>query len=160
MGVVAGAHGLRGEVFVSPFCPQPDWPERLKEAVAGEPPRPFKVESFRPHKKGWIFKFRECDTRSRAEDLKNSLFFLSKDLFKSRKGDFIWLAELRGFSLWNRGRNLGYVTGFYSNGGRDGLKTGTELLVPFIREYISDIDFSRQRIQLHLPEGFPGLPDE
>lgn len=161
-GRVIKAHGIRGEVLVHPLHPHPDWPSSLREVYIGKPPRPFQVESHRPHKQGWIFKLKGCDTRNESEALKNQAFFLSETLFKSRKGEFIYLAELKGFSVEIKGRTLGRIQGFSSNGAQDYMEIATKkspLSVPFIPDYIETVNFPKRRIKLRLPLQFPGLDE-
>ena len=162
-GTVTKAHGIRGEIFVRPFHPHPDWPSKLKEIFIGEPPKIFEVESHRPHKQGWIFKLKGCDTRNESEVLRKQPFFLSKTIFKSQEGEFIYLAELTGFSVEIKGQTVGHIQGFSSNGVQDYLEISTEkspLSVPFISDYIEDVNFTKRHIKLLLPSEFPGLADE
>lgn len=162
-GTVTRAHGIRGEVFIRPLHPHPDWPSKLKEVFIGEPPKAFEVESHRPHKQGWIFKLKGCDTRNAGEALQKQPFLLAKTLFKSFKGESIYLAELSGFSVEVKGRTVGCIQGFSSNGTQDYLEISTSktpLSIPFISDYIEDVNFSKRRIKLHLPLNFPGLAHE
>ena len=148
-----------------PLHPCPDWPSRLPEIFIGEPPRRFEVESHRPHKQGWIFKLKGCRTRNEGCALTKQPFFLSKMFFKSGSGDFAYLTELKGFSVEIKDRNfMGRIEGFSSNGTEDYLKIsgtdGQSLLVPFVPDYIADVDFSEGRVRLILPLAFPGLADD
>ena len=161
-GRVIKAHGIHGEVFVHPLHPHPDWPSPLREVYIGKPPRSFQVESHRPHKQGWIFKLKGCDTRNESELLTKQAFFLPEALFKSRKGELIYLAELKGFSVEIEGRTLGQIQGFSSNGAQDYMEITTKkspLSVPFIPDYIEAVNFPNRRIKLLLPPEFPGLDE-
>ena len=163
MGVVTKAHGIRGEVFIRPLHPHPDWPTPFQEVFVGEPPYPFQVESHRPHKQGWIFKLKNCDTRNESEALKKQALFLPEELFRSRKGEDIYLAELKGFSVETKDRILGQIQGFSSNGTQDYMEIATKkspLSIPFIPDYIEAVNFQKRRIKLLLPSDFPGLNDE
>ena len=148
-----------------PLHPQPDWPSRLTEVFIGEPPRLFQVESHRPHKRGWIFKLKGCQTREEGCALIKQPFFLSKALFKSGLGEFAYLTELKGFSVEIKGRSFtGHIEGFSSNGREDYFEIngtgGQSLLVPFVSDYIAGVDFPERRVRLVLPPAFPGLSDD
>lgn len=155
---VSKVHGIRGEIFVRPLNKHADWPQPLKEIFIGN--QVFPVQKYSPHKEGIIFKLKDCDTRQSAETLKTQSVFLPKKLFKSKKGEAIYLAELQSFSVEILGQgSIGTVQAFQSDKFQDILLIqlkGTKKLitVPFTKEYLQHIDFSKKKLVLNLPKNF------
>ena len=110
---VSKAHGIKGEIFVRPLNNLPDWPQPIKEIIIGESAFPVQKYSF--HKEGIIFKLQNCETKLSAETLKAKPVFLPKKLFKSKKGEKIYLAELLSFHVVVSGHGkIGQVQSFQS----------------------------------------------
>ena len=155
---VAKAHGVRGEVFVQPFNEKAQWPPIIKEIFIGS--AVFSVHSHRPHKKGWIFELKECPNRSSAEALKQKPVFLPRDLFISKKGEFVYLAELVSFCVQVAGYGqIGSIQSFQSNGFQDFLIIGPtkerpSFSIPLVPPYIKNIDFVKKTVTLDLPKNF------
>lgn len=158
---VSKAHGIKGEIFVSPLNSNPDWPNPVKEIFIGDSTsKAFSVKKYSPHKKGMIFELDNCQSRQAAEKLKFQSVFLPKKLFKSKRGERIYLAELISFhvEILNQG-DIGEIRAFQSNKHQDFLivqhnKTSSETLIPFVSSYIKNIDFSKKKIVLNLPKDF------
>lgn len=121
----------------------------------------FEVEKSKPHKDGLIVKLKGVPSRNEAETLRKSAVFVSEEVLVSEPGEPIFLGEIEGFTLVSKDDAvLGKITGFSSNGPQDLLKVETpkgERLVPFIDEFIVDIDFDKECVRMDLP---PGLLDE
>ena len=164
VGVVSRAHGLRGEIFIRPLGGNPDWPSLLGKIFIGS--RSFAVEGFRPHKGGFIFQLKGVGDRNQGEALAGLECFLPKSLFQSASGERIYLSELLGFAVEAADQgSLGLVESFCSSKHQDFLAVRRKpeaepLLIPFVLEYIEGIDFSRRRLKLKLPSGFPGLGND
>ena len=95
---VTKAQGIKGELFVRPFNPKPQWPPVREIFIDG---RAFSVINYRPHKEGFVFKLKGCDSREAALSLKGKGVFLPKKLFESgnKKGEGFYLAELLSFQV-------------------------------------------------------------
>lgn len=164
IGTVLRAHGIKGEVFVRPLSGRPDWPSPLREIFIGS--RRYAVNSFRPHKGGFIFQLKGLAGRSQSEALTGSECFLSKALFQSAPGEMAYMSELLGFAAEAEGYGaLGIIESFQSAGPQDFLEIKRDgaaepLLIPFVAEYIESADFSGRRLKLKLPPGFPGLAEK
>ena len=152
------AHGIKGEVFALPFNTHYEWPQNLKEIFIGDSFSCFPITKYRPHKKGVIFELQSCRSREKAESLKGELVFLPKKLFKSKKGEALYLAELMSFCVEVSGvGKIGSIHSFQSSSSQDFLvikKKKGDLLIPFVKAYIKKIHFSRKTIILELPKNF------
>lgn len=157
IGFVSKAHGIQGEIFVRLFNPQAEWPKLIKTLFIED--QSFSVQSFSFHKAGVIFKLKESSLRSTALQLKSKSVFLPKALFKSKKGESIYLSELMSFAVQLAGKGyIGKVQSFHSPGFQDFLvvqmKNKKQILIPFVSSYIKNIDFSKKILELELPENF------
>ena len=125
MAYVSKAHGIKGEVFIRPLNNLTDWPHPIKKIIIRE--SALSVQKYSFHKEGMIFKLQNCDTRLSAEALKAQPVFLPKRIFKSKKGERIYLAELLSFHVVVSGRGeIGRVQSFQSYKDQDFLIVGAE----------------------------------
>ena len=166
IGVISKTHGIKGHVFIRPFNKISSWPKDLDEILIGENFLSFKVESYTSHKDGFIFKLKNLDHINQSEELKGKIVCLSKDNFLSKKGEFFYLSELLGFHLEVSNKGLiGAITSFQSTKFQDYLLVDTPhskepLQIPFVQDYIQDINFLQKKILMNLPEDFPGISND
>ncbi len=164
IGKVKEAHGLRGELYVLIFSGDTSWIDALENFQLLLPSeseaREFQVKKIKTHKKGIIVSVSEIADRTAAEKLVGSQFFVSEELFVSKKGETIYLSEILNFSLIDdKNEKLGEVSGFSSNGIQDLLiikNQDGEHLVPFVAPWIIDMDFNSKSLKMSLPEGLLG----
>lgn len=160
MGLISKAHGIKGEVFVKTSNTDVDWPE-LKVLFLERDSGlfSFTIESYKPHKSGWIFKLKEVNDRNKSEELVGCSVFLSQAEFKHKEDGVFYLSEIKDFSvITEEGRDLGSIKGFSLNKSQDLIlvqKDETSIIpIPFVQEYILDISFENKKIILKLPENF------
>ena len=158
-GTISKAHGIKGEIFIKAFNEHPDWP-KLQTIFIGEELglSSFKVESYRPHKAGWIFKIETINSRNESEALVGKFIFFQKDQFTSKEGELFYLSEIEGFSVINKEKEiLGLIAGFSLNKNQDLIciqNKEKKIFVPFVSEYITDIQFDKKQLELDLPAYF------
>ena len=99
--------------------------------------------------------------REEAEKLKSKAVFFPKKKFKTKKGEFIYLAELTGFCIEIPGKTqIGIIQSFHSNNTFQDLllvkqkDKEVEILIPFVKSYILSIDFKTKKIVMDLPKDF------
>lgn len=159
VGFVKSAHGLRGELFLGLFAGQADWDaDTLFLLLPGSQSlKEFEVESLSPHKDGLIAKLKGVNSRNDSEALRRSQVYVSEDVLEAEPGDTIFLKQILGFELAGPdGGRLGEIAGFSSNGLQDLLQVRTptgEYLVPFVEDFIVDIDFDKKQVRMDLPPG-------
>ncbi len=160
LAYVYKAHGIKGEIFVQPLNPEFKWPHPIKIIFIGNSePVKFSVKKYSHHKQGLIFRLEESQSRQSAEQLKSQSVFLPKSLFKSKKGENIYLVELISFKVEVLGQGkAGYIKSFQSDRYQDFLlvqrKSSSPISIPFVSAYIKDIDFSKKTVSLDLPKNF------
>ena len=157
VGYVSKAHGAKGEIFVRLLNNSLDWPQPLKGIFIGD--SSFLVQKISRHKGGIILKLESCRSRPSALALKNQPVFLPKRIFRGKKGEKFYLAELLSFQVEALGKGyVGRIKAFRSNKGADFLcvraPDGPEILIPLAAPYVKEINFAKKKLLLDLPENF------
>jgi 16S rRNA processing protein RimM len=158
VGKIKEAHGLKGEVFVFVFSGEIAWSSKISQAQIQAPDGTlslFHIESSRPHKGGLILKFKEVSDRNQSEALKGALFLIPSEALVSDQGETIYLGEVLGFEVCLKGNPVGFVEDFSTNGFQDLLVVRTDnhsFEVPFVAEFIIQIDFSNKKLFMDFPE--------
>ncbi len=174
VGKVTHAHGIKGEVFISLFSGFPlnssvnivDQVVQFRRST--ELCLETTVQEARSHKKGIIARLKGVEERQKAETLKGACFFVPKKIFSSLSGENIYLCEILNFEVYDKKHGtLGKISSFSDNGAQDllivqskkgNLQQVSRLVeIPFIKEFIVDIDFESKRICVDLHENWPGL---
>ena len=158
VGVIIGAHGVKGEVRLKSFTADPS-------AIAGFGPlaagagESFEIVKLRPGKDGFIAILKGVTDRDRAEALKGTeLFVGSERLPNPGKGE-IYLRDLIGLAVVSNGARLGEVIAVQNYGAGDLLDVKLEgrtdtVLIPFAKGFVTEVDMEGGRIVVDLPEGF------
>lgn len=163
VGWVKDAHGLKGELYIQLYANTADWLESAESLYLENEEGEFsewKLEKAKPFKDGLIVKFEGLSDRTPAEKLRKFKVFIDESLLVSEPGEAVYLKQLKGFMVVDKGQEIGRVTGFASNGPQDLLcveRSGrAEALIPLVDAYILSIDFDNDRLEMDLP---PGLLD-
>ena len=162
VGRVLRPHGVRGEVVVEVLS---DVPGRFQKGsrvtgVGRSGPLPLVVAASRPHKSGVLARFEGFEDRDRAEELRGlDLEVPRAEVPKAPRGTY-YQFELLGCLCRNRGEELGRVVEVVEDGGGvmrivEGLVEGNRrrVPVPFVREFLREVDVAAGRIDLALPPG-------
>jgi 16S rRNA processing protein RimM len=161
VGRIIRPHGIRGAVIVEA---ESDWPERfsagsslLVEAAPGRC-EPVLVESSSTHKGRLLLYLAGVTDRNSAGGLKGKdLLVRACDAAPLEDGEF-WAHDLVGMSAVDEdGRELGEVTEVICRAAQDLLVladgAGAEFRVPFVEEFVMDVDEGRGVITLKVIEG-------
>lgn len=164
VGRIRGAHGIRGELAVEPLS---DVAGRFAADALlfleepGAIPRPVRVETSRPHKNFLLLKLAGVDTRSAAEGLRGRNLLVPEALLAELPPHHHYPFRLIGCSVLERsGHALGEVADVLEGGGGALLlvKEGKrEILIPLVQGIVVNLDESRRRIEVELPEGLAEL---
>jgi 16S rRNA processing protein RimM len=161
VGKIKDAHGIRGELYVLVFSGEVSWLNQLKQLDLYSAGRTewfqLAIERVRPHKQGFIAKCTELSDRNQAEELKGCEFFIPETFLVSQPGQAIYLAEIDGFRVIQKGLGeVGRIVGFSGNGAQDLLLVENprgQFAVPFVKELVVAIRYAEQEIEMDLPEG-------
>ncbi len=162
VGYIRQAHGLKGEVFIRLFAGRSDWLEHFDNAqfthpkLAGDSLQ-FSVSRASPHKDGLIVTLEGVTDRDEAEALVGYQLLVPQDWLISRPGETPFLHELVGFEVIDTQiGSIGRIDSFASNGAQDifVIKRGErEVLVPFVKPFVEQMDFANKTIRMSLPQG-------
>ncbi|MGI6031057.1 MAG: ribosome maturation factor RimM [Eubacteriales bacterium] len=163
MGRITNTHGIRGEVKAQSWGDFEDDLLEYDHFYVGAERRLLEVERARMHKNLVIFKFKGIDTMNDAEKLKNSILYLPRQEVGQLEQDTYFLVDLVGLEAFlEDGRLLGRVKEVLQNAGNDVLviagTRGQEHLVPFIQQFVRDVDIEAGRCVITPIEGL--LDDE
>lgn len=158
IGVVAKAHGLRGEVAIRAdedlVEELLDRPSVLLRRPGGEARR-VRVESSRPTPRGALVFFEGVVDRDGAEGLRGAEVLLPRsELSVAEEGEFL-TGDLIGLrAVLPGGEPLGRVEGILETGDVPNLivRGGRELQVPLAELFVKSVDLQAGEIVLEPPE--------
>lgn len=168
VGKVRDSHGLKGELFVvTNLDKAPPWMSEFKEfTLEYKVPsdegkhqseyKSFSVNKTRAHKKGFIVKSVEINDRNESDTYKGAVFYIKESYLETKAGEEVYLKEIEGFEVLDNGNSIGKVTAFSSNTAQDLLIVegdGRTTEIPFVKAFISKIDWENKKIEMNLPEG-------
>lgn len=159
VGRVLRPHGVRGEVVVEVLS---DVPGRFKKGSrltgirAGEPPASLMIASGRRHKNGAVVRFEGIGNRDAAEELRGLDLEVPRAEVPAPPAGTYYQYELLGCLCRNDGEELGRVVEVMEDGGGVLLIVegeGGRVPVPFVKDFLREVDVAAGRIDLALPPG-------
>lgn len=171
VGKVRDSHGLKGELFVvTNLDKAPPWLAQFTEfTLEFKAPseegqhksqlKHFTVKKTRPHKKGFIVKSDEINDRNESDSYKGAVFYIKKTYLETQSGEDIYLKEVEGFKVFDKGTSIGTIIGFSSNTAQDLLvveEGDKQVEIPFVKSFVTEIDWKNKKIEMDLPEGLTG----
>jgi 16S rRNA processing protein RimM len=163
VGRVVKAHGIRGELSVDVHTDEPDLrfatDAVLRARLRDSTQRPLTVAAARPHGERLLVRFAEVLTRDVAETLRGALLLVDvADLPPSQDPDEFYDHELEGLAAeLPDGSAVGTVLEVIHGPGGDllavALPDGREVLVPFARAIVPEVDLAGKRVVIDPPEG-------
>ena len=165
VGRIGRAHGIRGDVFVAVRTDDPEARFAAGSVLATDPAEvgPLTVTEARNHSGKLVVSFAGYTDRSAAETLSGvRLVIDSADLPPSDDPEEFHDHELVGLAaVLGDGTPLGSVTEVVHGPAGDLLaiarEGGGEVLVPFILEFVPEVDVASGRVVLTPPEGLLDL---
>ncbi len=167
IGKVKDAHGLKGDLYIIIFSKDISWLKQVESfalaPVENEAKKTiFEIEKIKAFKDGVMLKPKNILDRTQAEFLKGQLFYLPAEIFESDEGETIFLREILGFTVIDQNDQiLGPIKDFSTNTMQDllvvELTSGKRVEIPFVEEFIVDLDFDNKKLHMDLPEGLLDL---
>ena len=159
IGVLSKTHGLRGELRFVVFTNVPEIIENLDEVFlySEEEGRGFflRVESMRFGPKTLLIKFEEFDTREDAEVLKGFKVYVRRDELPKLEKDEYYYDQIMDCEVYEEGEDIGKVVDIIETGSNEVLvveKDGEERLVPFIKDYVEEVNVDEKTIKVRKME--------
>ena len=158
---VVRSQGRHGEVLAELHT---DFPERFAErrklfALDASGRRELQLESHWLHKGRVVLKFHGVDSIEQAQALAGcELQIPREERAPLPQGeDAAYVSDLVGCMVFDRGKQLGSITGVEFGAGEAPLllvqSEAGEHLIPFAAEYVEDLDLELRRVALRLPAG-------
>lgn len=162
IGLITGAHGLRGELKVELHT---DFPERFTpglQVLLGEELSPATIAQVRPHQQQLLLVLDGVTSREDADELRGLWIFVPDDqAVELDEGDY-FVHDIIGLTvITDDGRTLGKVTDVLFTGANEVYvvrgEEDKEILLPAIADVIQSVDVPGGRLVVTL---LPGLLDE
>jgi 16S rRNA processing protein RimM len=163
IGLVVGAHGLRGELKVAILTDDPQRFGLLDRVFVGqedENPVARAIEGFRLHKGRALLRLEGCYDRTAAEALRGYLVQIpSEEALPLKEGEY-YEHQILGLEVWTAsGEYLGELVEIIYTGANDVYvvqpadANGKDILVPALEDVVLDVDPDAGRLVVELPEG-------
>ena len=159
LGDIGRPQGLKGDVRIRSFTAEPaaiaDY--GVLEDKTGT--RAIEIESLRIDSKGVVARLKGVATREDAEALTGTKLYVPRSRLPERGEEEWYHSDLIGLAVLDQaGASLGTVVAVHNFGAGDLLEVrlaagGTDVLVPFTRETVPEVDVESGRLILVPPEG-------
>ncbi len=167
IGYIARSHGVQGDVLIIPDIYAPtlfDTVDLVRIVNAKGDLIPARVESVRVQEKNnrlsFFVKFEHITDRTQAEDLKHFAVYVERDKVEHLLDDEVPV-DFTSFEIWADDKQVGSVQTVIDNPAHPILQVITaenkQLLIPFVDEYVTDVDEESQKIQCQNLDQLDGL---
>jgi 16S rRNA processing protein RimM len=162
LGVVTGAHGVRGQVRLRSFTGEPAGIAAYGP-LDGSNGQRLEITRLTPHKSGFVASIAGIETRDQAEALKGVELSIDRARLPATGEDEVYHADLIGLEVVGTGgRRLGTVAAVQDFGAGTLLELKLDghkatCLVPFNRQCVPELDLEAGRVTIDPPEGL--LPE-
>ncbi len=158
LGVVTGAHGVRGEVRVKPFTAEPRAVASYGPLTDEEGGRVVHLTVLREAKGGVIARIDGVDDRDQAAALKGLRLYVARASLPKPEADEYYHADLIGLdAVRGDGTALGTVRSVDNFGAGDvlevALAAGGTAWIPFTKAVVPEVDREAGRITVEPPPG-------
>lgn len=153
VGVIFDAHGTSGDVKIKAFTENQLILNDFRNPV-DENGKSFSVKKIRTgSRRGVVANLEGITNRNMAEELLGTYLYLPLDtLPDDDEGEFSYAMLMEMATELENGEKFGLIKEIFSNGAHDVLsithETGEEVLVPFVDEYVLNIDKESKKIVL------------
>jgi len=166
VGRIGRAHGVHGEATIEIRTDLPDERFFVGNILVTEPVShgPLTIESARDHNGIMLLKFKEVKDRTGIEKLRNTLLMADVDMAEEAEfEDEYHVQQLIGCVVVDEaGTQLGILADVLNLPGQDLLAINTdrgEVLLPFVAEFVPNVNIEDKRIVVRPPDGLFGLND-
>jgi 16S rRNA processing protein RimM len=159
VGVIVGAHGIKGEVKLKSFTSDPASIGRYGP-LQDKSGQVFEISKIKPAKDGFIATLKSVTTRNQSELLRGTELFVPREKLAPLKNAEAYAHDLLGSDVLREdGSLLGKLIAMPNYGAGDLLEvelTGNPetLLIPFTSHFVPQTDFTSGRITVVLPEDY------
>ncbi len=156
LGVITGAHGVRGLVKVKSFAEVPEDVAAYGPLTDEDGARVFTLSVTGRSKDALLARVEGVADRDQAQALRGMRLYVARDALPALgEEETYYHADLLGLAAEDpEGRQLGRVAAVHNFGAGDILELDGEgrRLVPFTREAVPEVDLEGGRLVVELPE--------
>jgi 16S rRNA processing protein RimM len=155
VGNIAGYHGIKGEIKIYPLVDNLEIFKTFQHVYIDE--KSYKPLSVRFHKDFVLVCLENIHDLNQAQLLKG---YVSADIDEKLLDNEFYISDLIGMSVFDQKNNeIGKVSNYSKIGQKllfikliEDFKAKSELLIPFVEEYIIAVNTSEKKIQINLSE--------
>ena len=166
VGRIGRAHGVHGEATIEIRTDLPDERFVVGARLDTDPVSagPLTIESARDHNGILLLKFQEINDRTAIERVRDTLLLAEVDMAEEALFDDEYhVQQLIGCDVVDAsGNKFGVLTDVLNLPGQDLLAIASasgEVLLPFIAEFVPEVDIANKRIIVNPPAGLLELND-
>jgi 16S rRNA processing protein RimM len=154
--------GLRGDVRIRIDFDDPALfdPGRETLLVLGAKSEPATIEACRMQHGRWVAKFAGIESIDDAESWVGARVCIPRGQIPEAGDGEYFSFDLEGCTVYAESAPIGVVVEVMDSGGGTMLRldrSGIEVLVPFVREYLKNVNITEKRIDVELPDGLAKL---
>jgi 16S rRNA processing protein RimM len=159
LGVITGAHGVRGEVRLKSFTSSPAAIATYGAVGLGDSGQETVIRRLRPSGEDFIAALEGVTERSAAEGLKGCLVHVARDRLPPPAEDEVYVSDVIGLQVYLKdGSLLGEVAAVTDFGAGDLLEIKSAvrrntIMIPFVAAMVPEVDMAKRRIVVDPPEG-------
>ncbi len=163
--MIAGAHGIRGQVRLRSFTDDPEAIFDYKPLMNEDDTREFKIEFKGVNKDCYITEIAGVKTRNESEALRGAkLYFERTKLPRPKKGQY-YEADLIGLLAKDgQGKEYGKILGTHDYGAGPFLEIGASkkdsFMLPFTNACVPEVDVAAGFALIAPPDGWLDKEDE
>ena len=153
VGVIIGAHGIRGEVKLKSFTADPKAVGTYGQLVSASG-EIFEITKLKLQVEDFICTLKNVTDRNKAETLKGTELFITRAQLPQ---DELYLHDLIGAPIFNSDMPLGTIIGFENFGAGDLVEVKIEgraetVLIPYNNAFI--VEASKGKVVVNLPDDY------
>lgn len=158
LGVITGAHGIKGEVKLKSFASNPEAIAKYGVLVTSDGEE-IEIARLKPQKDGFVAALKGITDRNRAESLRGRELFISRDRLPDTGANEVYVHDLIGLPVrFKDGSHLGAVTDVPNYGAGNLIEVKMEgrretVLIPFTETFVPAQDLA-EGVIVDLPEGY------
>jgi 16S rRNA processing protein RimM len=165
VGVIVGAHGIKGEVKLKSFTSEPMSIGRYGplQSASGQN---FEITKLKSAKDDFIASLKGVSDRNKAETLKGVELLVAREKLPKLKTHETYAHDLMGLDVvLDNGSKLGKLVGMPNYGAGDLLEVAVDgntdtVLIPFTNTFVPQDDFTNGKIIVNLPDGYLNDDDD
>jgi len=157
-GVLAGSHGVRGELKMRVLTDRPDHLATLKRVYVGEPPVPMRLLGVREHGDLLLIRLEGITTPEQAKELSGKPVKIAGSDARPLEAGEYFLFQLIGLTVHDEeGAEIGTVSDLIETGAHDVLVItpvggGPDVLVPNHPQYVVEMNPEQGTLVARLPQ--------